>query len=157
MILLSPNSRPQLRRSTRSASSRTASPPVWRARRRQARRPGAVVDVESSTIDEGDEDAELDVNDVDPEAREAGFDEIYRVDETMPSDVRDQLTARGYGPPVRSRAPATSQSLSSSIVLMPLPTFLYPQPDGSPPAFERASELSRRRSSRRASASRSTR
>ena len=45
-----------------------------------------------------------DSNDVDPAAETLTFDNMYKIDDAVPENVRKELMEPGYGPPVRGGA-----------------------------------------------------
>jgi hypothetical protein len=49
--------------------------------------------------EEAEVERDWDPNDVDPTST---FENMYSIDEEMPEDIRQQLTLKGHGPPVRS-------------------------------------------------------
>jgi hypothetical protein len=50
------------------------------------------------------------MTEVDPEATTLSFEDLYRVDEGVPDDVREALLAPGHGPPVRSCSHARARA-----------------------------------------------
>jgi hypothetical protein len=53
------------------------------------------------TRDEAEAEAAWDPTEADPQAAEPlNFENLYTVDDSLPEDVREELSRKGYGPPV---------------------------------------------------------
>lgn len=50
--------------------------------------------------EEAEAEAAWDPTETDPKSSEFGFDDIYSVDDALPSDMRNELMRPGYGPEV---------------------------------------------------------
>lgn len=60
--------------------------------------------------DEAEAEAAWDPTEADPQATDGlNFDNLYSVDDALPDDVREELTRKGYGPPV---CPSIAESVS---------------------------------------------
>lgn len=51
--------------------------------------------------EEAEAEAAWDPTETDPKSNQFGFDDIYSVDDALPSDMKDDLMRPGYGPEVQ--------------------------------------------------------
>ena len=92
--------------------------------------------------------------DVDPEAQGVKFDDLYEINPNLPAEMQEQMTAPGYGPPVRAPRAVVAVRQMPGKHACATPRCVARR--AAPPPAGPHSHRARRRCWRRASASRST-